>query len=114
MSATDTAMPLDGAHPDAAKDRLWATLIILAFGAFVIGTSEFLIMGILPDVAAALGVSTGAAGQLVTAFALGIALGAPTLAAATARYDRKHVLMGALGVFVLSNLAVRTEGSKGL
>ena len=106
MSATDTALPLDGAQPDAARGRLWVTLIILAFGAFVIGTSEFLIMGILPDVAAALGVSTGAAGQLVTAFALGIALGAPTLAAATARYDRKHVLMGALGVFVLSNLAV--------
>lgn len=106
MSATDTALPFDGADPDAARGRLWATLIILAFGAFVVGTSEFLIMGILPDVAAALGVSTGGAGQLVTAFALGIAFGAPTLAAATARYDRKHVLMGALGVFVLSNLAV--------
>lgn len=106
MSALDTTLPHDGARPDPALRRLWATLLVLAFGAFVIGTSEFLIMGILPDVAGSLGVTTGAAGQLVTAFALGIALGAPTLAALTARFDRKPVLMGALGVFALGNLAV--------
>ena len=63
-------------------------------------------MGILPDAAASLGLTVGAAGQFVTAFALGIALGAPTLAAATARFDRKHALLGGLGIFARSNLAV--------
>lgn len=106
MSAVDTSLPHDAVSSDQISNRFWPTLLILAFGAFVIGTSEFLIMGILPDVAASLGVSVGAAGQLVTAFALGIALGAPTLAAATARYDRKNVLLGGLGVFVLGNFAV--------
>lgn len=106
MSAIDTSLPHDAVSSDQISSRFWPTLFILAFGAFVIGTSEFLIMGILPDVAASLGVSVGAAGQLVTAFALGIALGAPTLAAATARYDRKNILLGGLGVFVLGNFAV--------
>jgi DHA1 family inner membrane transport protein len=106
MSATDTSMPHAAVPQDHTANRIWPTLLILAFGAFVIGTSEFLIMGILPDVAASLGVTVGAAGQLVTAFALGIALGAPTLAAATARFDRKHVLLAGLGVFSLGNLAV--------
>lgn len=106
MSALDTSLPHEAVSTDQITNRFWPTLLILAFGAFVIGTSEFLIMGILPDVAASLGVTVGAAGQLVTAFALGIALGAPTLAAATSRFDRKHVLLGGLAVFVLGNLAV--------
>jgi DHA1 family inner membrane transport protein len=106
MSALDTTLPHEGARPDPALRRLWATLLVLSLGAFVIGPSEVLIMGILPDVAGSLRVTTGAAGQLVTAFALGIALGAPKLAALTTRFDRKPVLMAALGVFALGNLAV--------
>ncbi|MEX3013937.1 hypothetical protein [Gymnodinialimonas hymeniacidonis] len=74
MSAIATSLPHDAVSSDQISNRFWPTLLTLAFGAFVIGTSEFLIMGILPDVAASLGVSVGAAGQLVTAFAFGIAL----------------------------------------
>ena len=60
MSAVDTSLPHDAVSSDQISNRFWPTLLILAFGAFVIGTSEFLIMGILPDVAASLGVSVGA------------------------------------------------------
>jgi DHA1 family inner membrane transport protein len=78
--------------------------LVLAAGAFAIATSEFLMMGTLPEVADGLGVSVSAAGQLVGAFALGIALGGPMLAGATARFDRRNVLVGAMLAFLLANL----------
>jgi MFS transporter, DHA1 family, inner membrane transport protein len=81
-------------------------LLTLAAGAFAVGTSEFLMMGTLPAVATDLGVSVSAAGQLVSAFALGIALGGPILAGMTARFERRAVLMGALLAFLVTNLVV--------
>jgi MFS transporter, DHA1 family, inner membrane transport protein len=81
-------------------------LFTLAAGAFAVGTSEFLMMGTLPAVANDFGVSVSAAGQLVTAFAIGIALGGPVLTGMTARFDRRHVLVGALLAFLLTNLIV--------
>jgi DHA1 family inner membrane transport protein len=83
-----------------------AKLLTLAAGAFTIGTSEFLMMGTLPAVAGDLGVSVSAAGQLVSAFAIGIALGGPVLAGMTARFDRRHVLVGALLAFLATNAVV--------
>ena len=61
------------------------SLLILALSAFAIGTTEFVIMGLLPDVAADLGVSIPGAGWLVTGYALGVAIGAPFMALATGR-----------------------------
>ncbi|WP_081255315.1 MFS transporter [Pseudomonas putida] len=81
----------------------WRKLLILAAGAFAVGTSEFLMMGTLPAVAADLGVSVAAAGQLVSAFAIGIAVGGPLLAGAVSRYDRRKVLVGALLAFMAAN-----------
>jgi MFS transporter, DHA1 family, inner membrane transport protein len=81
-------------------------LLTLAAGAFAVGTSEFLMMGTLPAVATDLGVSVSAAGQLVSAFALGIALGGPILAGMTARFERRAVLVGALLAFLVTNLVV--------
>ncbi len=63
-------------------------------------------MGTLPAVASDLGVSVSAAGQLVSAFAIGIALGGPVLAGMTARFDRRHVLVGALLAFLVTNAVV--------
>jgi MFS transporter, DHA1 family, inner membrane transport protein len=83
-----------------------AKLLTLAAGAFAVGTSEFLMMGTLPAVASDLGVSVSAAGQLVSAFAIGIALGGPVLAGMTARFDRRHVLVGALLAFLATNAVV--------
>lgn len=81
----------------------WRKLLILAAGTFAVGTSEFLMMGTLPGVAADLGVSVAAAGQLVSAFAMGIAVGGPLLAGAVSRYDRRQVLVGALLAFMVAN-----------
>jgi DHA1 family inner membrane transport protein len=81
----------------------WRKLLILAAGTFAVGTSEFLMMGTLPGVAADLGVSVAAAGQLVSAFAMGIAVGGPLLAGAVSRHDRRKVLVGALLAFMAAN-----------
>ncbi|MFF7393920.1 MFS transporter [Streptomyces scabiei] len=78
-------------------------LLALAVGAFGIGTTEFVIMGLLPEVAADLGISIPAAGHLVSAYALGVVIGAPLLAAATARMPRRKVLIGLMLLFVAGN-----------
>src|SRR5712691_12175008 len=79
-------------------------LIALTIASFGIGTTEFVIMGILPDVARDLGVSIPSAGLLVTGYALGVAIGAPLLATLTARWPPKATLVTLMGVFIAGNL----------
>lgn len=81
-----------------------AVLIVAFLGAFVVGTSEFLLMGILRELASDTQVSVVAAGQLVGAFAVGIAVGGPLIVVATRRLDRKLVLVTALIGFGALNL----------
>ncbi|WP_263142454.1 MFS transporter [Pseudomonas sp. RIT-PI-AD] len=90
------------------------SLLILALSAFAIGTTEFVIMGLLPDVAANLGVSIPGAGWLVTGYALGVALGAPFMAMATARLPRKRALLALMGVFIGGNLFCALAADYGL
>ncbi|MGP4014053.1 MFS transporter [Streptomyces sp. 4N124] len=78
-------------------------LLALAVGAFGIGTTEFVMMGLLPDVADDLHVSIPSAGHLVSAYALGVVIGAPLLAAVTARMPRRTVLIGLMALFVAGN-----------
>ncbi|WP_416967003.1 MFS transporter [Streptomyces sp. 4F14] len=78
-------------------------LLALAIGAFGIGTTEFVMMGLLPDVADDLGISVPSAGHLVSAYALGVVIGAPLLAALTARMPRRRVLIGLMVLFVAGN-----------
>ncbi|MGW2448833.1 MFS transporter [Streptomyces sp. NPDC001675] len=78
-------------------------LLALAVGAFGIGTTEFVMMGLLPDVADDLHISIPAAGHLVSAYALGVVIGAPLLAAVTARMSRRTVLIALMGLFVAGN-----------
>ncbi|MDH0303586.1 MULTISPECIES: MFS transporter [unclassified Pseudomonas] len=85
-------------------------LLILALSAFAIGTTEFVIMGLLPDVAQDLGVSIPGAGWLVTGYALGVAIGAPFMALATARLPRKAALVALMGVFIVGNLLCAVAG----
>ncbi|MHA6204721.1 MFS transporter [Dyella soli] len=85
----------------AASSRL--ALFALAVAAFAIGTTEFVIMGLLPEVASDLHVSISSAGLLVSGYALGVAAGAPILAALTARMERRHALLLLLGLFILGN-----------
>ena len=79
-------------------------LLALAIASFCIGTTEFVIMGLLPDVARDLGVTIPQAGLLVTGYALGVVVGAPIVAAAVIKLPRKPALLGMVGVFVLGNL----------
>jgi DHA1 family inner membrane transport protein len=79
-------------------------LFALALAAFAIGTSEFVIMGLLPDLARDLGVSIPQAGLLVTGYALGVVIGAPILALATARLPRKTALLALIGTYAVGNL----------
>ncbi|GGX66567.1 MFS transporter [Streptomyces fructofermentans] len=78
-------------------------LLALAVGAFGIGTTEFVMMGLLPDVADDLHISIPSAGHLVSAYALGVVIGAPLLAAVTARMARRKVLVGLMALFVVGN-----------
>ncbi|MFG3196033.1 MFS transporter [Streptomyces sp. NPDC048208] len=78
-------------------------LLALAVGAFGIGTTEFVMMGLLPDVADDLHISIPTAGHLVSAYALGVVIGAPLLAAVTARMSRRTVLIGLMALFVAGN-----------
>lgn len=78
-------------------------LLALAVGAFGIGTTEFVMMGLLPDVADDLGISIPTAGHLVSAYALGVVIGAPLLAAVTTRMSRRAVLIALMALFVVGN-----------
>ncbi|MFD6292533.1 MFS transporter [Streptomyces sp. NPDC060205] len=78
-------------------------LLALAVGAFGIGTTEFVMMGLLPDVADDLDISIPSAGHLVSAYAIGVVVGAPLLAAVTARMARRKVLIGLMALFVVGN-----------
>lgn len=79
-------------------------LVALALGGFGIGLTEFLVAGLLPQVASSLAVSEAAAGWLISGYALSVAVGAIALTAATARLPRKPVLVGLVALFVLGNL----------
>ena len=79
-------------------------LIALAVASFCIGTTEFVIMGLLPDVARDLGVTIPVAGLLVTGYALGVVFGAPIVAAAVIRVPRKPALLGMVGMFIIGNV----------
>lgn len=87
-----------------SSNRLPVWLIALFVGAFAIGTDDFVIAGILPDVAADLDVTEAAAGQLVTAFSLAYAVGAPVAAVVTSRWSRRTVMVTAMSFFAAGNL----------
>ena len=79
---------------------LWA----LTLSAFAIGTTEFVIVGLIPTIAASLNVSVPSAGLLVSLYALGVAVGAPVLTALAGRVPRKQLLLGLMALFTVGNL----------
>lgn len=82
---------------------IWA-LVALAIGAFAIGTTEFTPMGLLPVIANGVEVSIPTAGMLITAYALGVMIGAPIMTLALGRFPTKTALMFLMGIFVVGNL----------
>ncbi len=79
-------------------------LFALTLSAFAIGTTEFVIVGLVPTIAQDLSVSLPSAGLLVSLYALGVAIGAPVLTALTGRWPRKQVLLAIMALFVVGNL----------
>lgn len=79
-------------------------LLALAIGAFGIGTTEFVIMGLLPEVAGTFGVSIPTAGFLVSGYAVGVTLGAPLMTVLGTKISRKRMLMLLMGLFVVGNV----------
>ena len=80
-------------------------IYILAIASFLVGTSEFVIAGILDRVASDVGVTLAAAGQLITVYSLAYAIGTPILIAITAKIDRRMLMLAALALFFIGNLA---------
>ncbi|POX63635.1 MFS transporter [Streptomyces sp. Ru62] len=89
-------------------------LLALAIGAFGIGTTEFVIMGVLPQVADDFGVSIPTAGWLVSGYALGVVIGAPLLTVLGTRVSRKKMLMFLMGLFIVGNALSALAPSFGL
>ncbi|GGX06018.1 MFS transporter [Streptomyces noursei] len=89
-------------------------LLALAIGAFGIGTTEFVVMGLLPDMASDFGVSIPLAGYATTVYALGVVVGAPLMTVLGTRFTRKQMLMLLMGLFVVGNLLTGLAPTFGL
>lgn len=111
MKATMQAAPGARRPGGSPERRLPLGLLALAAGGFGIGLTEFVIAGLLPEVAADFGVSEPTAGWLISGYALAVAVGAIVVTAAVTRFDRKHVLLGLTVLFVIGNLlsAIATD-----
>ncbi len=115
------ASHIDGPALSPARIRL--ALLALAMGGFGIGATEFVAMGLLPNIAADLlprlytadpAAANAHAGWMISAYALGVVVGAPTIAAAAARWPRKRLLLGLLVTFTLGTLAAAVAPTFGL
>ncbi|MGY1672710.1 MFS transporter [Geodermatophilus sp. SYSU D00710] len=103
MSARTAAPP--AARPTSlATPRVAVALGALALGGFAIGTTEFVTMGLLPDIAAGVGVDIPTAGHVISAYALGVVVGAPVIAALGARLPRRGLLVGLMAAFLAGNV----------
>ena len=94
--------------PGNIQSRRHATsalaILALAMGGFGIGTTEFTMMGLLKEVEQGLNISTPEAGHLISAYALGVVIGAPVLAAVGAKLPRKYLALGLMLFFSVANL----------
>ncbi len=93
-------MSTEHSHVTKMPIAVW----VLTLSAFAIGTAEFVIAGILTQVADSLQISDGQAGNLITAYALAIVIGGPLLTIGLARFERKSVLLGLMVLFVIGNV----------
>ncbi|KAF1717115.1 MFS transporter [Pseudoxanthomonas yeongjuensis] len=104
-----TSVPLRSAVPhdvtDLSPRQVGLILFALTLGGFAIGTSEFASMGLMPNMVASLGVTEPQVGHLISAYALGVVVGAPLLAILGAGWKRKTLLLSLMGFYALGNLA---------
>lgn len=113
----DTALETIDAKAEAddiviAPHGLFAAILALALGGLLIGTGEFVSMSLLPALAASTGVTVPLAGSYISAYAIGVVVGAPVIAVMAARAPRKMVLMVLLTIVALGNLASAVASSQ--
>ena len=115
MTRTRTAA-FSGPGTDTPPRRRAALAVIaMAIGSFAIGTAEFVTMGLLPEIATGLGVSIPDAGHLITAYALGVVVGAPLIATLAAKMPRRRLLGVLMVAFALANVVTAvTPGFLGI
>src|SRR3954454_4542432 len=102
---TDTLTTAPTISAPSRPTRAGLALLALAVGGFAIGTTEFVTMGLLPEVAAGTGTDIPTAGHYVSAYALGVVVGAPLIAVLAARLRRKTVLLALMIWFAVANAA---------
>lgn len=95
------APPVDS--PPLSTVRTVIAIVALALGGFAIGTTEFVTMGVLPDIADGVGVDIPSAGHVISAYAVGVVIGAPVIAALGARLPRRALLVGLMGALLVGN-----------
>jgi MFS transporter, DHA1 family, inner membrane transport protein len=91
--------------PSASCRHVNLAILALAIGGFAIGTTEFVTMGLLPQIASGVGISIPRAGHVVSAYALGVVVGAPLIATLTARLSRRSILIWLMLAFAAANIA---------
>ena len=105
------AGPLTTAQDERASARLPLTVYVLALGTFLMGTTEFVVAGLLPQIANDVQVSVGRAGLMITVFAVGMIVGAPLMAMLTLRLPKRSTLVIALGIFAAGHVVVALGSS---
>jgi MFS transporter, DHA1 family, inner membrane transport protein len=111
-SVTTVTQPRPAAATRNPSPRAVALAILaLSVGGFTIGTTEFVTMGLLPEMAAGVGVSIPQAGHVISAYALGVVVGAPLIAILGARLPRKGLLLALMGSYAVANLATSVAPS---
>lgn len=99
------ASPLAAPPHQASRRHAGLAILALAVGGFAIGTTEFASMGMLPEIARGVGIDIPTAGHLISAYALGVVVGAPTLAVLGSRLPRRRVLVALMALFAVAHLA---------
>ncbi|WP_308403343.1 MFS transporter [Streptomyces sp. BV286] len=111
----DASPEHDGSAPvPAGKVKLPPVVWLLGAITFIMGTSEMIVTGLLPQLSGALGVSVSSAGMLITIFAVGMMIGAPVMSLATLRLPRRNALIAALLVFAAGHIVGALSSSLGL
>src|SRR5690242_12986960 len=111
MATTDTATASGSA---LGRPPYAVSVLALAMGGFAIGTTEFMATGLLPQIADGVGVSIPVAGHLISAYALGVVVGAPVLAFFGARLPRRGLLVTLMAAYAGANLLSAVAGGYGL
>jgi MFS transporter, DHA1 family, inner membrane transport protein len=110
MTSNATETPTTTARTSVPGLAIFA----LAMGGFAIGTTEFMVMGLLPQIADGVGVGIPTAGHLISAYALGVVVGAPVLAVTGARLPRRALLLALMSAYAVANALSALAGSYGL